>query len=123
MIHTHNLLAHELIGLRVRVLKSPDRSLIGIEGEVVDETKNLLVLKSKGKEKKIPKKLVFLRIFLPTGSPPYVDVPGELLVARPEDRLKKFWRKKYGKLWRQKLPHPRRPQDKRSGDGRKDSAN
>lgn len=106
MIHAHNLLAHELIGLRARVIKSPDRSAIGIEGEVVDETRNLLVLESKGRERKIPKKDVFLRIFLPTGP---VDVPGELLLARPEDRLKKFWRKKHGKLWRQKLSNPRGP--------------
>jgi ribonuclease P protein subunit POP4 len=121
MIHAHNLLAHELIGLRAKVLKSSDRSLIGLEGEIVDETKDLLVLASKGREKKIQKKLVFLRLFLPTGTPSYVDVPGELLVARPEDRLKKFWRKKYGKLWRQKLSRARGPQDTRSGNGRKGS--
>ena len=94
------MLAHELIGLRVRILKSSSRSQIGLEGTVVDETRNTLVISSAGKEKRIPKEQVTLRIFL---SQDYVDIEGELLSGRSEDRLKKFWRKKYGKLWRQKL--------------------
>jgi ribonuclease P protein subunit POP4 len=104
VINADNILAHELIGLRAKILESPCRSYKGMQGEIVDETRNLLVISCAGKEIRVPKDLVLIRIFAPSG---FVDVPGELLVGRPEDRLKKFWRKKYGKLWRQKLPGSR----------------
>ena len=34
-----NFLKHEFIGLPVKVLKATDKSLEGVEGEIIDETK------------------------------------------------------------------------------------
>ncbi|MGC8496180.1 MAG: ribonuclease P protein component 1 [Candidatus Micrarchaeia archaeon] len=51
------IVLHELIGLDVKVLKSSDRFVEGVEGTVVDETKNLLVIRTRdGNKKKIIKK-------------------------------------------------------------------
>lgn len=104
MITPENTLAHELIGLRVEVIKSPHRGYIGLAGQIVDETRQTLVIRTKGRELRIPKEHSTFRFFFEEGS---VDIDGDLLVSRPEDRIKKFWRKKYGKLWRQKLPFSR----------------
>jgi ribonuclease P protein subunit POP4 len=51
------IVLHELIGLDVKVLKSSDRFIEGIEGTVIDETKNLLVIRARdGNKKEIPKR-------------------------------------------------------------------
>ena len=49
------LLKHELVGLVVEVVRSKNSSQQGIAGEVVDETKNLLVIRSESSEKKVYK--------------------------------------------------------------------
>jgi len=51
--HTKNLPKHELIGLEVKVVDSTDESLVGINGEVLDETQSLLRIEDK-KSKKRP---------------------------------------------------------------------
>ena len=40
----HNILRHELIGLKIRITKSENNTLIGLEGKIVNETKNTLTL-------------------------------------------------------------------------------
>lgn len=42
-----NIGQHELIGLDVEVVAASDGSLIGIQGTIVDETKNTFLLKKK----------------------------------------------------------------------------
>jgi len=87
MKHTpKNIFYHELIGLYVKVVKHYDESLIGVEGRVVDETKNLLIIASKGRLKKVFKKGGVFLFMLPDGSK--VEVEGEKILARPEDRVK-----------------------------------
>ena len=79
-----NLWKHELIGLRTKVADSGNPSLIGLEGKVVGETKNLLILEINGNEKKVPKKDCTFSF------PQYkVRINGKVLLARPEDRTKK----------------------------------
>jgi len=46
---------HELVGLHARVVESRDRSQVGIEGTVVSETTNTLVLATGSGEKRVPK--------------------------------------------------------------------
>ncbi len=84
-----NLIYHELVGLRVRVKFHTDTSLINVEGRIVDETKNMLVVASNdGREKKIPKfGGVFVFKLSDTVS---VEVRGDSIVGKPEERLKRY---------------------------------
>lgn len=82
-----NIARHELIGLRAKVTKSSNPKNIGMEGRVVDESRDILVLeKTDGKEAKIPKEG---SVFLFHIGETKVSVGGEVLVGRPEDRIKK----------------------------------
>ncbi len=82
-----NLVRHELIGLRVRVKKSTNKSLEGIKGVVVDESYNMLHIHDGKRIKKVPKDVCVFVFTLPDGTK--VEVNGKLLVGRPEDRPKK----------------------------------
>lgn len=76
---------HELIGLDVRVEDAPDPTHRGLEGRVVDETRNTLVLAARGRALRVAKKGASFR-FRVDGSP---VIPGNRLLHRPEDRVKK----------------------------------
>jgi len=49
------ILRHELCGLHVRVVESRERSQVGIEGTVVSETTNTLVVATGAGAKRVPK--------------------------------------------------------------------
>lgn len=68
----------ELIGLTAEIVESTNKSLIGIKGKIIDETKNTLTIG----EKKVPKSQVMLKINEKI-------INGKSLVGKPEDRLKK----------------------------------
>jgi ribonuclease P protein subunit POP4 len=85
-ISPQNILRHELIGLDVKVARSRNPDLRGAKGTVVDESRNMLTLASKGKMLKVPKNVATFRFKLENGT--IVDVDGVRLVARPENRLK-----------------------------------
>ncbi|MEM1569186.1 MAG: ribonuclease P protein component 1 [Candidatus Bathyarchaeia archaeon] len=82
-----NILKHELIGLNVHVEKSPCKSYVCIEGEVVDETRNMLYIESGLRIKAIPKAVCKFVFTLSNGVK--VEVDGIKLVGRPEDRVKR----------------------------------
>ncbi len=86
MITPYNLVKHELIGLKCKIVDSKNRNLIGIEGTVVDETKNMIIIETKKGVVKVPKDVVTLHFYLEEA---VVEVDGKVLVARPEDRIKK----------------------------------
>jgi ribonuclease P protein subunit POP4 len=86
-----NLVRHELIGLRVRVAESANRKNVGIAGKVIDETRNIFVIeKTNGKEVRLVKKQNVFVFFLDRHK---VRINGEILVGRPEDRIKKRFKK------------------------------
>lgn len=85
-----NILRHELIGLYCKVKSSSNKSQIGIEGEIVDETMKMIILDTKTGRKKIGKKGTIFLVYL-NGKKVCVD--GNYLVGRPEDRIKKRVRK------------------------------
>lgn len=91
MITPYNLHRHELIGLPVRVADSSHSQLIGIEGRVVNETRNTLTIEVEGEEKMIPKENATFHFTLPDKT--MVEIEGKILVARPEDRIKKRYKK------------------------------
>lgn len=86
-----NLYKHELIGLNVKIIESTNKSLIGIHGKVVDETRNTISIESDNIEKQIPKKTTIFHFQLPDNQ--WLEIDGKILVSRPEDRLKKKFRK------------------------------
>ncbi len=83
-----NLALHELIGLRAKVATSLSLPYRGLQGVVVDETKNTLVFLSKdGKEKSVPKRGCIFCFHLPGGKMAMLD--GDCIAYRPYDRPKK----------------------------------
>jgi len=81
-----NLVRHELIGLDARVLRSLNKQLVGLRGRIIDETRNTLTLRNGDRQATIPKDVVHLRLRLPRGE--MVDLDCNVLIARPEDRIK-----------------------------------
>lgn len=86
MITPGNLKRHEFIGLNVRVAEAPNPSLIGIKGTVVDETRNLLIIKDEKKERKIPKEKTEIEIEVGNEK---IVIKGKEIIGRPEDRIKR----------------------------------
>jgi len=86
MISINNVIKHELIGLPVEIIESRNKFHIGIKGTVVDETKNLLIIETKKKIKKIQKKGTKFMFTVPNGKK--VIVYGEKIALRPEERIK-----------------------------------
>jgi len=72
----------ELIGKKIKIIESKNKSLIGIEGYVVDETKNMLFIESDGKIRKIVKDQCIFEI---DGK----RIEGKDIAKRPEERIKK----------------------------------
>jgi len=81
-----NILRHELIGLDAKIVDSPNRSIKGRSGLIVNESKNMVTLSRRGRNILVPKNVAMFRIKLADGR--IVDVDGKRLVGRPENRLK-----------------------------------
>ena len=90
-----NIFFHELIGLRVKVQASGTESLVGVEGVVVDETMNTLIVeRDDGDRIRILKDHQEFMFTLPDGKTT-VQVPGRLIVGRPWDRLRNIGKKQF----------------------------
>lgn len=74
-----NARASGLIGKMARVVSSPNASLIGLSGRIVDETKNTVVVESQDRLRRVLKGAVKLDI---EGT----RIDGKRLLRRPEDR-------------------------------------
>ena len=86
-ITPRNLVHHELIGLDVEISSSKDPTQKNVVGRIVDETRNtILVEKHSGKRVRIPKAISVFAFKLPDGRRVLVD--GNIIIGRPEDRLK-----------------------------------
>jgi ribonuclease P protein subunit POP4 len=92
-----NIGRHELIGLDAEVLEATDKGMIGTQGTIVDETRNMLIIRKRaqqgsGKEVRIPKKGTRIRVRLedgPGGRPVHADIECDKVMFRPEDRIKR----------------------------------
>ena len=84
---------NELIGLNAKVTKSTNQDSVGITGTVIDETRNTLVIRHNNSNKTISKETTVFQFTLPNGST--VEVEGNAIVGRPEDRVKKKPRRQW----------------------------
>ena len=75
-----NLPRHELIGLRVEVEDHSDENKVGISGEVLDETPDMLRIGGKWVEKEGT-------VFLFELEDSKVRIKGDIIKKRPEDRV------------------------------------
>ncbi|VVB76353.1 Ribonuclease P protein component 1 [uncultured archaeon] len=86
-ITAKNILGHEVIGLKVKVVKSTDEKRVGAKGIIVDETKNTFVVKC-GKEKvTLPKNECEFEFDLDSEK---VLVNGKEIMKRAEERAKEW---------------------------------
>ncbi len=74
------------IGRNLQVIDSLDSSLIDLTGTVVNESKNMLVVRSDSKDRKIPKSVVRFTI------DDSETIDGHAVLHRPENRIHMKWR-------------------------------
>jgi ribonuclease P protein subunit POP4 len=86
-ITKENILGHEMIGLKLKVIKSTDPKRIETKGIVVDETQNTFVIDSNNQKKVIPKKECEFEFDL---NGEKVIVKGKEILKKSEDRVKEF---------------------------------
>jgi ribonuclease P protein subunit POP4 len=89
MMNARNLARHELIGLRVSVVRSPDRSVEGVLGTVAGESRNMLEIQKEGSGRtiRVAKQLCTFRFAIPGDGT--ADIEGRSIRFRPEDRIKR----------------------------------
>jgi ribonuclease P protein subunit POP4 len=98
MLSPETLVRHELAGLSVRVVDAAHGGYVGVEGRVVDETANTLLIGRDSGVVQVPKAAATFEFAVPDGDDrgteeadgaeavSYVVVEGERLVARPARR-------------------------------------
>ncbi len=91
MITSRNLVHHEFIGLNVHARSKKNQSL-DLNGTIIDETKNTIKIEGIDKsEKIIPKNGTVFVFEIPDGEK--IEIDGDILSIRPEDRIKKRFKK------------------------------
>lgn len=85
MLVSKKIVRHELVGLNAEIIDAKNPSLIGIKGEIIDETKNTIIIKHNG-IKKIIKDQVKMKLKFNNQA---IILEGKELVGRPEERIKK----------------------------------
>ena len=86
------MIKHDLLGRQLEVVGAANSSLIGLKGEVVDETKNTITLRASDGDKKLLKEQVTIKV----GG---LLIEGRLLAQRPEKRTRNKIR-----TWQRKKP-------------------
>lgn len=110
-----NIIYHELIGIGTKVVDSTNSSLIGIEGRIVDETRNMVTIETDVQEINVPKSCSSFVFTIPSLISPSkkdeypgahqtfsgkrylplrVKVDGRLLLSQPENRIQTKFKKK-----------------------------
>ena len=85
MIQQTNIIKAELIGTTVTIIKSKNKTLEGVYGKVVDETKYTLTIVSDNKKKKVLKKACTFEVKTKENTR---TINGEFIERRPEERIK-----------------------------------
>ena len=91
MLRLKYLAAHELNGLKTRILDSPDAKLVGLEGLVLRESRNMFILKlGNNRVVSIPKQGTRFRFYVSERDSAELD--GTMLCCAPESRTKRLLR-------------------------------
>ncbi|MBO8179575.1 MAG: ribonuclease P protein component 1 [Archaeoglobus sp.] len=80
------VIARDWIGLKVEVVESPNKSEVGMKGEVVDETQNTLKIMTEKGLKVVAKRGRTFRVWY---KGKIMRIKGDLINFRPEDRIKR----------------------------------
>ncbi|MGQ0605623.1 MAG: ribonuclease P protein component 1 [Candidatus Nitrosotenuis sp.] len=72
----------EFIGMQTSIIESSNRSLVGLSGKIVDETKSTFTIKTNNGAKMIPKQHTSWKFANDQ------VINGDLIAKRPEDRIK-----------------------------------
>ena len=91
MITSNNLVHHEFIGLDVHVTNVKNKSL-NLKGTIIDETKNTIKIEDENNHEKIIPKNGSIFVF-ELSNWEKVDINCNILSIRPEDRIKKRFKK------------------------------
>jgi len=83
----------EFIGLNAKVVKSTNPNYVGISGKVINETRNTLVIRHEKKDQVVVKNVAVFHFTMPDGT--IVEVNGNIILGRPEDRVKKRLRRRW----------------------------
>lgn len=85
MISVRNVLRHELLGLEVLVSTASNPLHTRVRGQIIDETKNTLLIRTSDGKKRVPKMRSVFRLTLENGLK--IDVDGSALTGSPERRV------------------------------------
>jgi len=88
MISLRDILRHELIGLDVSVAEASNPLHRGISGQIIDETRNTLLIRTPCGDRRIQKQYSRFRITLPEGTEVIID--GSALISAPERRITQY---------------------------------
>lgn len=94
MISPKYLIYHDLIGFQVSLKHKSklNKSKFQNKGEIIDETKNLVILQNKNQIKKYIKKEYIFRFNLKNY---LLEVDGSKIVGKPENRLRSLKKKRW----------------------------
>ena len=84
---TSSIVQDEFIGLDAKVVKSSNPDLVGIAGKIINETRNTFTILQNGDQKVVVKDTSVFGFVMPDGT--VVEIDGEVVMGRPEDRVKK----------------------------------
>lgn len=84
MISFENIASHELIGQHTEIVKSTNQFMVGLNGVIVDETRNMFTVKTGNNTKKIPKAINSWK-FVINGDKKIIE--GNKITKRPFDRI------------------------------------
>ncbi len=90
---TPTVVQRELIGLNAKIVENSAPSNVGIEGKVLDETRNTISILHKNKKKIVIKSTSVFNFTTPDGT--IIEIDGKVIIGRPEARIKKRVRR----LW------------------------
>lgn len=83
-ISAKDILRVELIGKNIEIVESKNKSLLGLKGRIIDETKNAFIIMSNGKRKMVLKSHMKMIV---KWQDKRILVDGKMLAKRPEDRI------------------------------------
>lgn len=84
MITENNIHAHEMIGLESEIVQASNSQIVGLNGMIVDETKNMFMINTEKGIKRIPKDSTTWKFSVNNTE---IQIEGSTLMKRPHERL------------------------------------